>query len=183
MHTRQVIEQGYQEEIDRLLFTYQKVVGDELDLSEEEALELGRQAARTAFAPFIWKARVGDTWDVRQTAEFLGISRQALYKRVRTGTALGVPGRGTTHFPVWQFDTKKHLLRPVVAEIIAAFREADKDLSPLTIAAWVTASSDLLDGRSPAGWIALGSNDQGGPDFPASRVVTAAHRAAAGLAA
>lgn len=145
-------------------------------LSKEDALQLGQQAARSIFAPFIWAAQVGDRWDVRRSCEFLNISRQALYKRARSGTALGVPGRGTTYFPVWQFDLDKHLIRQVVGEVISAFRDADDEVDPLVIAAWATAGNRLLDGASPAEWISRGGVDT-------AAVVTAARRAAAGLAA
>ena len=55
---------------------------------------------------------------------------------------------GTTWFPVWQSDLKRFLLRPVIADLLRAFREADEDLDPLVIAAWATNANDFLDGMS-----------------------------------
>ena len=169
------IAEGFNEEFGRLLSAHEKALDEYFGtLSDPQAFELGRQAARTVFAPFIWGTKVGDRWDVRRSSEFLKMSRQALYKRVRTGTALGVPGQGTTWFPAWQFDTDKHLIRHVVGEIISVFREADEDVDPLVIAAWGTKADESLDDRSPAEWIRQGGDDD--------RVVTAARHAAAGLA-
>ena len=166
---------AFSEEFWRLVNAYEKAAQEYFgDLTEDQAHQVGRQAARTVFAPLIWDAQVGDRWDVRRSSEFLNISRQALYKRVRSGTALGVPGQGTTYFPVWQFDLDKHLIRQVVAEIIGVFREADEEVDPLVIAAWATAETGLLN-ASPAEWIQEGDDE--------TAVVTAARRAAAGLAA
>jgi hypothetical protein len=174
--TPAAIQSAFSDELHRLLDQYGQKIGDEFwNLSEREAWELGHQAARTVFAPIIWSARVGDHWDVRGSCEFLGVSRQALYKRVRSGTALGLQGRGTTMFPVWQFDLDRHMLRPVVAEIIGVFREADEELDPLVIAAWATKANRLLGGETPAQWISQGHDDD--------KVVTAARRATTGLAA
>ena len=168
------IRRGFVEEFRRLLYSYEEAIQEYVEgLSETEAYELGRQAARTVFAPLIWGVRVGDRWDVRESSEFLGISRQALYKRVRSGTALGVSGNGTTWFPAWQFNLDRRLLRPVVAHIIAAFRGADRDLDPLVISAWATKATRILASKSPAEWIRAGGDD--------TKVVIAARRAAAPL--
>ena len=148
------IQHGFWEELSRLYYDKDKRAAEYLDgLDKDEAEQLGRQAARTIVAPFIWADKVGDRVDVRRASEFLNISRQALYKRVRTGTALGVPGRGTTFFPTWQFDFDKHLIRQVTGEIISVFREADEDVDPLVIAAWAMAENRLLDDDCPAVWI------------------------------
>ena len=87
------MEKGFEEELSRLLDAH-PVVRDELvRLSEEASLELGRETARTLLAPLIWSAAAGERWDVSRVCAFLGISRQALYKRVRNGSALGKIGR------------------------------------------------------------------------------------------
>ena len=177
MDGQAAIWEGFQSEFYRLLGSYDdKSAYDYVErLSPQEAEAAGRQAARSVFAPFIWGRKVGDRWDIRHSCEFLGVSRQALYKRVRTGSALGIPGQGTTYFPTWQFDLDKRLIRQVVGEVICAFREADDEVNPLVIAAWATSNNQLLDGLSPAEWIE--QEDDHAP------VVSAARRAAAGLAA
>jgi hypothetical protein len=169
------VEKGFIEELWRL-FHGEPALRTEFDhLAEEEALELGRQGARAVLAPLAWSAAVADRWDVRRATEFLGISRQALYKRLRNGSALGVPGRGTTWFPVWQFDSRQQIVRAVTGTIIKVFRGADPAIDPLVIGAWATKDNRLLGGKSPAVWLAEGGGDEA--------VVRAAQRAAQGLAA
>lgn len=170
-----VIEKGLVEELWRL-FRDEPSLQAELDrLSEDEALELGRQGARAVLAPLAWSAAVAERWDVRRATEFLGISRQALYKRLRNGSALGIPGRGTTWFPVWQFDPRQKIVRAVTGSIVKAFRGADPQIDPLVIGAWATKENRFLDGKSPAAWVAADGRDEA--------VVMAAQRAAQGLAA
>jgi hypothetical protein len=169
------VEKGFIEELWRL-FQDEPALRAELDrLAEDEGLELGRQGARAVVAPLAWSAAVADRWDVRRATEFLGISRQALYKRLRNGSALGVPGRGTTWFPVWQFDYRQRIVRAVTGTIIKVFRSADPAIDPLVIGAWATRENRLLHGKSPAAWLAEGGGDEA--------VVRAARRAAQGLAA
>ncbi len=177
MDGQEAIWEGFRSEFYRLLGSYDDKSAYHYveSLSPQEAEATGRQAARSVFAPFIWGRKVGDRWDIRRSCEFLGVSRQALYKRVRTGTALGVSGQGTTYFPTWQFDLDKRLIRQVVGQVISAFREADNEVDPLVIAAWATAKNQLLDGLSPVEWI-----QQARDEAP---VVVAARRASAGLAA
>jgi len=144
-------------------------------MGEKELRELGRRAAQAAVAPLLWSAEVSERWDVRRVTEFLDISRQAIYRRVRTGSLLGLQGEGTTWFPVWQFDPDGRVVRHVVASIIATFRRADPEVDPLVIASWATAKNQHLGGVSPAEVVAKGDEDE--------RVVLAAARAARGLAA
>ena len=120
---------------------------------------------------------VGDRWDTSTTAEFLGVSRQALHDRVRRGTLLGAPGRGTTWFPTWQFDLGHRQVRPVVAQILHAFEEAFGDRAdPLVIASWAQSPQTALDGLSPINWISSAERDD-------DAAVVAARRSAAKLAA
>ena len=169
------IEKGLTEELWRLSRDDPSLEAGLSRLSEEEALELGRQGARAVLAPLAWSAAVGDRWDVRRATEFLGISRQALYKRLHHGSALGIPGRGTTWFPVWQFDPRQQIVRAVTRSVIKAFRAADPGTDPLVIGAWAMRDNRLLGGKAPAAWIAEGGGDEA--------VVRAARHAAQGLAA
>jgi hypothetical protein len=170
-----LIHKGFEAAIGDFCNSDADLLGSSL-LSDEEFVELGRQAARLATAPLQWAAAVGDRWDTTRTTSFLRVSRQALYKRIQNGTVLALPGRGTSWFPVWQFDPDTQLVRHVVGKIIGAFRQADDQVSPLVIAAWATAPNRLLEETTPAQWITEGRN---GSDNP---VVAAARRAARGLA-
>ena len=144
-------------------------------LGETELYEWGRRAAQMLAAPFIWDSMVGERWDVRQVTELLDVSRQAVYKRVRTGSLLGLRGPGTTWFPTWQFDPEHRVVRHVVSSIIEAFHKADPDVDPLVIATWATSSNPSLEDKSPAEVVVSGGADQ--------LVARAAGRAARGLAA
>jgi len=147
------------------------------DLDYDTARRHGRDGAAAAVAPLIWGELVGERWDTTTTAEFLGVSRQALHDRVRRGTLLGVPGRGTTWFPTWEFDLGQRRIRPVVAQILGVFEVALGDRpDPLVIASWVQSPQSALDGLSPLDWMSSPARDD-------QAVVTAARRSAAKLAA
>lgn len=82
-------------------------------------------------------------WATPQVADFLGISRQAINRQVRTKKLLGAPGPGVTLFPAWQFDPEQRGVRPEVAELLAAFGD---DIEPALVARWSVTSLDGLDG-------------------------------------
>lgn len=87
-----------------------------------------------------------DVWTTPQVASFLGISRQAINKRVRSRKMLGYAGDGVTLFPVWQFDTENHRIHTEVPEFLAAF---DEEIEPAAIALWAITKVDGFD-RTPA---------------------------------
>jgi len=169
------VEKGFQDEFWRILGEDLSLEVQLLDLNEEQSLELGRQGARATLAPLLWSHAIGDRWDVRRVTEFLGTSRQAIYKRLKLGSALGVQGRGTTWFPTWQFDTTERIVRAVTRSIISAFHDADPTVDPLVIAAWAMKANPSLEGMSPAAWLTEGRQE--------GAVVLAARRAAKGLSA
>ncbi len=145
---------------------------DRLDL--DDVAEIGREAGVQAAAAAAWRQGVGEILDTKGVSDLLGISRQALDSRKRTGSVLALPGTGTSHYPTWQFDVDvdgaRSIVRPITLRIVTTFREVLDDFSPYTIAAWATSPQPELDGRSPAEWIIGGGDD--GP------VVRAAQRAA-----
>lgn len=144
-------------------------------LSEEDVEDLAEQAADHLLAPLLWSRAVGDKFDTTQVTQVLGITRQAVAKRVAGGSLLGIPGRGTTYFPAWQFDLERRAIKPEVPLIIAAFKESLSPLDPLTVATWATTGQDEdLDGMTPEEWILEGKGQQ--------QLVEAAHRAAKRLA-
>jgi len=141
-------------------------------LDYQEASRLGGEAAAAAVAPILWRAAIGETWDTRTAAEFMNVTRQALHQRVRNGTVLALPGRGTRHYPVWQFDADRQDVRPIVPKILAAFRDTDID-DPFVVASWAASTQPEL-GTSPEQWIASGKD--------AKEVLRIAERAARELA-
>lgn len=169
------LEQGFQEGLWSLLGGDPDLAKAFEELNIEDVVALGRQGARSALAPLVWGTAIGDRWDVRQASDFLGITRQGLYKRVRGGSALGVRGQGTTYFPVWQFDPRERIIRAVTGRVIGVFRSADATVDPLVIAAWAMKPNRRLEDRSPAEWVA--------EDQDPEVVVAAAAHAARPLAA
>ncbi len=167
-----VIYEEFRKELGRRLGRH----GGLLDqVGEGEAAELGRRAAEAALAPLVWGEAVGERWDTTEAAEFLGVTRQALHDRVKRGTLLGIPGRGVTWFPTWQFDLVRRQARPVVAGVLAVFHRLDHPLQPVEVASWARQPRPELEGLTPADWVAEGRPDDG--------VLTAARHSAAHLAA
>lgn len=166
-----LIEEGFREEYWQLLRSYEL---DHLlkNLTDERALDYGRDAARQALAPLIWRAAAGEVLETEQVRELLGVSRQALAQRVERGTLLGLPAERTTLYPTWQFDGTR--VRDVVADVISAFRERlGVTFDPLLIASWAGKSQPELEDHTPAAWISEGRDEK--------RVVVAAKRTAEAL--
>lgn len=164
------LHEGFEERLAVLLDRHKDAI---FELRYEEARQLGARAADAAVAPLIWAAAIGDRWPTTTVTEFLHITRQALHKRVLNGNVLGVPGRGTTWFPVWQFDLDAHQVRPVVSDVIAAFRDELGAVDPLIIASWATSAQAELS-MSPEQWLAAGKDPM--------EITRIARRAAAELA-
>src|SRR3954453_17307536 len=145
------------------------------DLLPDRAREYGRRAARIAVAPLVWAQAVGERLDTAQATALLGVTRQALSKRVQAGSLIGVSGRGTTYFPSWQFDLDAGEVRPEVRHVVGSFTEALGRPDPHLIAAWATtAQHEDLDGLPPAEWIVKGGD--------LDMLIHAARRAAGRLA-
>jgi hypothetical protein len=143
--------------VDRLMTLLRRHPEVEQGLDIEEARRLGAEGADAALAPLVWAAAVGERWDTPTVTQFLGVTRQALHKRVVNGSILGLPGRGTTWFPVWQFDVSGRQVRPEVADLTAVFREALGALDPFVVASWAVSDQPEL-GMAPEEWLAAGKD-------------------------
>ena len=73
---------------------------------------------------------------------------------------------------MWQFDLGAHEVRPVVAEVIGAFREELGPVEALVIASWATTDQPEL-GMAPEEWLTNGKDP--------AEVVRIARRAASEL--
>jgi hypothetical protein len=146
-------------------------------LSEGDAFQLGREAGRAVLGPLVLRDLLGeDRFDTTAAARLLQVTRQALHKRVRAGRLLGVPGRGTTWFPAWQFNVNSREVRPSARAVLAAWVEAlGPDFDAETILAWANSPQPELGDQTPADWI-----QSGAPEGP---LVDSARRAASRLAA
>lgn len=166
-----LLVEGFGQELGRLLETYEL---DRLlkNLPEDQAMTYGREAARSAMAPLIWRAAAGDVLETSAVRELLGVSRQALADRVDRGTLLGLPAERTTLYPTWQFDGTA--VRDVVPDVVGAFRaRLGESWDPLMVASWARTPQRELEDETPADWLIQGRDEQ--------RVLLAAKRAAEAL--
>lgn len=85
-------------------------------------------------------------WTTPQVSHFLGISRQAINRRVKNRTLLGFSGPGVTWFPAWQFDAATEEARPEVAELLAA---VPGTIEAQALARWSVKRCDADDEASP----------------------------------
>jgi hypothetical protein len=124
-------------------------------VNPEVAFDWGQRAAATAVAPVVWARAAGEVLETSEVQNLLGVSRQALAKRIAVGSLIGLPAKGRTLFPVWQFDLDEGRVRTAVRAIIEVFRESLGEVDPNLIAAWATTPQDEdLDGSTPASWLA-----------------------------
>jgi hypothetical protein len=109
-------------------------------------------AVSELLAPLIWRHRVGEVFETGDVVRLLGISRQAVHKRVRTGSLIGLPGTQTTLFPRWQFNLERGCVRDGIADVVEQFRvRLGEDVDPLLMATWATtAQEEDLEGAAPA---------------------------------
>lgn len=142
---------------------------------EAELFEAGRRAVQVAVSPLIWSERLGPMLDTAKVSERLGVTRQALAKAVTSGRMLAVPAGKSRRFPVWQFNfADQVVVRPEVAELLAAFRSIYPEVRPLQVASWAMTPQPELDGATPARWL-----ETAGPLGP---LISSAKRTAAALA-
>jgi len=138
-----------------------------INVDPDTARNIGRHAARSILAPLVLAAQLGETWDTTEVTEYLGISRQALAKRLAAGTILGVRGRGTTHYPLWQFTPGLNEVRPEVREIFKIFTAELGTLDAYAVAAWMNTPAEELNGLSPHLW--LRAKDDAQPVYDVAR--------------
>lgn len=143
----------------------ERLLADHADIAKVDVIEaerLGELAAEDVIAGARWSQIIGDRIDTTAVTGLLGVTRQALAKRQASGSLLGLPGRSTTWYPIWQFDTDKRAIRPEVRDVIEVFRDAlGNDVDTLHIASWAsTVQHEDLDGQTPADWLALNNDTE-----------------------
>ncbi|MGW3939834.1 hypothetical protein [Streptomyces phaeochromogenes] len=140
--------------MDRLLEGFRDAVIHLPDLVDAlphdiDAYDVGYEAGRAALAPVAWAQAVGDRVQTTELTELLGVSRQALQKRVRNHTLIGLPGKRTTHFPRWQFDVSGKQILPAAERVLRIF-QASGEFDPYMIATWMNAPCPDLGDVRPA---------------------------------
>jgi hypothetical protein len=124
------------------------------------AARVGEEVARVALGHLRWRLAAGECLTTSDLVEMWGITRQAIAKRVKCGSLLGLPGRGTTYFPRWQFDDALPDLRPVVSQILKIFGHHMGQVDPMIVASWAATPQPELRGRTPREWIQHGKDEE-----------------------
>jgi hypothetical protein len=92
--------------------------------------------------------------DTGEVTDRLDVTRQAVAKAVAAGRLIALPAGNTRQFPVWQFNfAAETQIRPVVSEIVRAFREVYPEVRPQHIATWAMTDQPELGGAMPAEWL------------------------------
>ncbi len=143
-----------------------------MDRMQPAITDLARRAGELAGAEYAWRASIGECLETTDVVKLLGVSRQALDQRKRAGTILALPGIRTSLYPAWQFtsDADTPQVRPIVSQIIRAFRDEMGEAPPFLVASFATSPQPELSDQTPAQFI----SDGGDSDL----VVLAARRTA-----
>ena len=167
-----LLHQGFLDGVAALLGRVPEVEHVLGESSPDDVRARGYDAAQRALAPLVWRAVTGDALTTEQVRQLLGVSRQALHKRVAGGSLIGLPVDRTTLFPAWQFDEDG--VRSIVSVIVDAFRrEVGDSVDPRMIVSWAATPQPELEDEAPAEFLRRHGDDEA--------VVRAAERAAAAL--
>ncbi len=136
------------------------------------AEQLGGRVVGAALAPKIWADVAGERFDTAQLVQMLSVTRQALAKRVASGTLLGLPGKGTTFYPRWQFDLSAEPIRVrrSVAAAFTAWVAEMGSLDPYAVASWAQTHQPELDDLTPVEYLAQGGGGEAEPLTFSARV-------------
>lgn len=117
--------------------------------SADDAEVLGRRAAMVVLAGDAWERALGELLTSAEARILLGgISREALRKRVHSGSVLALrDDADLIRYPRWQFDAANSVPFAVIKKLNEIFGEAGLD--PWTLAAFATAPQPELGNRAP----------------------------------
>jgi hypothetical protein len=125
--------------------------GRRLDLGDVEALADRMVAALPTVHPL--DQPLGPFYDTAGLVAWLGISRQALFDRVRRGTVLACrTADGHLVYPSLQFG-RNGAVRPGVQDAVGAF--VRKGVDGWSIGAWLTTPSAVFDGHSAVDYLVV----------------------------
>jgi hypothetical protein len=125
--------------------------GRRLDLGDVDDLADRMLAALPNVHPL--DQPLGPFYDTGGLVAWLGISRQALFDRVRRGTVLACrTADGHLVYPSLQF-ARNGAVRPGVQDAVGAFSR--KGVDGWSIGAWLTTASELFDGHSAVDYLVV----------------------------
>ena len=123
------------------------------DLEVEDVEELADRMMAALPTVHLLDRPLGPFYDTTGLVAWLGISRQALFDRVRRGTVLACrTSDGHLLYPSLQFG-RTGTVRPGVQEAVGAFTRRDVD--GWSIGAWLTTASDVFDGHSAVDYLVV----------------------------
>jgi excisionase family DNA binding protein len=111
------------------------------DPTDDQLADARKQAARSLADAL--RAALDDALTRSEAAERLGITPQAVSKRLAAGGLVALRRGRERRFPAWQFQDGDVL--PGLADVIVAYPG-----SPLALTHWATTPSHDLDGATPA---------------------------------
>ncbi len=114
--------------------------------------EVAKQMLAAVPDPSPWSEALGPFYRTPQVRSLLGgVSRQALEDRMRRHTLLGLrTADGVIVYPRFQFD-ERHAVLAGLAEVLRVLRASGVD--DWTLAGWLVARRDGLEGHSPVEWL------------------------------
>jgi hypothetical protein len=117
--------------------------------SPDDAEVLGRRAAMVVLAGGAWERALGELLTSAEARILLGgISREALRKRVLSGSVLALrDDAGLIRYPRWQFDAGNSTPFRAIKELNEIFGEAGLDA--WTLASFATAPQPELGNQAP----------------------------------
>ncbi len=117
--------------------------------SADDAEVLGRRAAMVVLAGGAWKRALGEPLTSAEARILLGgISREALRKRVLSGSVLALRNDANLiRYPRWQFDAANSASFVAIKKLNEIFGEAGLDA--WTLGAFATTPQPELDDRAP----------------------------------
>lgn len=127
-----------------------------IDEPEVDRLDAQRAPDATPPAESPWDTLVGPFFDSDGAQARLGVSHQAMHEKVSKHALLACPtADGVTVYPTWQFLPNGATI-PALAEVLSTLAAGTDDA--WTIALWMQARSDLLDGHRPSDWLRKGGD-------------------------
>jgi hypothetical protein len=125
--------------------------GRELEIEDVEELAERMMAALPTV--HVLDQPLGPFYDTTGLVAWLGISRQALFDRVRRGTVLACrTADGHLVYPSLQFG-RNGVVRPGVVEAVGAFSRRGVD--GWSVGAWLTTPSAVFDGHSAVDYLVV----------------------------
>jgi hypothetical protein len=125
--------------------------GRSLDLGDVDELADRMVAALPTVHPL--DEPLGPFYDTGGLVSWLGISRQALFDRVRRGTVLACrTADGHLLYPSLQFG-RNGAVRPGVQEAVGAF--VRRGIDGWSVGAWLTTPTDIFDGHSAVDYLVV----------------------------